>query len=111
MGVSRALSAVAGKKSDTIPALTTKVIEEVPLVSFKTVKYFVHFSNLANNITKGMEVTVKKSGASVKSVVSNRIGIGIDLAVNPIVNGVNLDMSIINNEAFDIQMSFAKLTI
>lgn len=98
-------------REQNIPATSTKVVDTLPLSNFKTLKYFVIFFNSTNDITKEMEVTVKKSGSTVDSVVGNRVGVGMDLEVNPDVSGLNFEMNVVNNESFNIDMSFARMTI
>lgn len=109
MATSNIIAAIGPKKKDTVLSSSTKIIETISLIRFSELKYFINFEG--NSEVKSMEVTVQKRGSQIFSSIGNRIGVGIDLIVNPKSNGLNFEMEITNNEGFDVALSYARLTI
>jgi len=99
------------RKGATIDPTSQKVVESIDLSKFKALKYFIIFFNTDNDITKEMEFTVSKNGSSVFSTVTNRIGIGMDLAIDAQVNGSSFEMNVTNNENYNLRMSYTRLTL
>lgn len=104
-------TALGAKTTFVIPANTESVIDQVALADFFNLKYYSVFSNSDNDNTKSMEVTVKKSALTVCHSISNRIGTGINLEINPTASGSNFEMRVRNNENYDVTMCYAKMTL
>ena len=111
MAKSNIIPAISGAKKKTLSANSSFSLETIPLSHFSFLKYFISFVSLNDGTTKQMEVQIKKQGSNVYSVVSGRIGTGIDLIVNPLVSGVNFEMSITNNESFDVEINYSNIII
>lgn len=104
-------SRLSGKKTNSVLASSSKVVETLNTSKFDVLKYFLIFSNPTKTIKKSMELTILNQGIILKDTVSNRIGTGLDLEVGAILNSPNMELTITNNEIFDINVSLVKLTI
>lgn len=99
------------KFDNSIPASTTKVIDQVTLASFTSVKYILSLFSASNNLTKYYEVGIIKLGTNVNHSIGKRLGTGMSLALDANVVSGNLELSVTNNEAYSVGLSAAKLIL
>ena len=107
--------AVTGLKIDKatilIPAGNTVIADTVALADFHALKYFLVMFNDGNSINKSLELNVVKIASSVRETVSNKVGTSADLEVNGTINGTDFELELVNNEAFDLTVEFAKIKL
>lgn len=91
----------------TIPATTTQVVDTVALSGFISIKYIGTFYNESQNASKALELTVVREGSSLKDSVYSKVS-QLDVAVDAVVSGSNLNLSVTNNESFPVQVDLIK---
>lgn len=96
------------KGSGSIPAGQTVVVHDFPLDQFKSMSYFLTFFNDAQAKKKMMNISVINNSTLDSSVRGINVeGGGLDLEVSPLSVAGDMNLSIKNNEAFEVDLEFA----
>ena len=99
------------KFDTTINASSTEVVAQEDLGSFTSVKYILSFNSDPNSITQYYEINVVRKGSTLEDSMPVRNGMDADIDVNINSVGLNLELSITNNEAFNLNLYAAKLVL
>ena len=95
----------------TVGASSTKVVDTVAVSSFDSAKYIIKISSISNTASKSLEMSVNYDGSSLKDVVSHKITTGMDVLINANLVSSNLELEIINNESFIVDVGIRRLII
>ena len=95
------------KGKDTISASAAKVVDSIPLTKFRSLKYMISFSNLAETQTKSLELTVRKESSDVNDTIYARFG-RMDIAIDSQVNAGNFELLMTNSESFNVELKFLR---
>lgn len=95
----------------TITPGSTVIVDTFTMLSFKQVEYIVNFKDTTSSKEKSLKLSVIKDDGSLKDTVYARMGSAISLDVNTNINGANYELKVTNNEAFSVDMYFARLKI
>lgn len=99
------------KFDNTVPASTTKVIESVVLSSFHSVDYILTIYNEVEEKTRRLQMTVVREGVTISTSVYGRLGSMTGISVNGNVNAANLDLEIVNDNGYQVNVSYTRLTL
>lgn len=94
--------------TDTIDALTSKVIDTIPLVDFNSLIYDYVFEGNAQS--RAFKNTVVLDDGSVFDQVYGRLG-RLQLSYDVNINGASVEILVTNPNSFDINVSFTKTTL
>jgi hypothetical protein len=97
--------------SDAVNGSSSKVIDSISLGDFHTVKYNFSVYNDTESKTKTFEMTVNKEGSVVSDSVSNKMGSTFNMSIGANVNAGNMELTLFNNEIFNLTVSAAKLVL
>ena len=86
------------------------VVDTVPTTDFRALKYFVSFHNITQDVAKYLEMNVVNENSSVSDSLSGKLGSSIDVDTGAAISGSNLELTITNNETYDVTVSLAKIT-
>lgn len=90
-----------------LAASSTTVIDRQPQNSFISCKYIISIFNVANNLYSSLELSVSRSGVgSVVFNVTNQLGDVINISFTALIVGLNIEVSVINNELFNLEIKF-----
>ena len=99
------------KKSLTINANETKVIDTIPLASFRILEYTFSAFNMTELKTKGLKMLVKYSETSLNDQVFGRIGDQINFSLTSLANGLNYELSMTNNESYPLNLTLIRASL
>jgi hypothetical protein len=99
------------KTNNSVPASTTKVIETVGLSTFHNIEYILTFYNEVEGKTRKLQMTTIREGVTIKTSVHGRLGSMTGISVNGNVNAGNFELEVINNNIYQIEVSYARLTL
>lgn len=99
------------KELELIPANSTKVIDTLALNSFHSMDHIFSFFNDNEAKTKRIQMTSVREGATINTNVFGRSGSLLNVQVCTIVNGTDAEVEVVNNNNFDISVSYARLTL
>ncbi len=88
----------------------TKNTIGISLNRFHTVKYIISIWNDDEQKTKSLELTVNRSGAVTRSIVSAREGV-FRIGFNDVVSSNQMSLEVINSETFDAQIDLAYIVL
>lgn len=96
-------SAVWIQETLSIPATTALVVSTVPLADFTHMKYIITTWNVDQTKAKSLEMGIINNAGTLSDNVFNRLNTGLDITVSPAINGLNMELTISNNESFTIE--------
>lgn len=99
------------KTDVSIPAGITKVVDTIPLASFRQLDYKINYLNTVSNRRKGLKMTVINDDSTIEEQVYAISGAPLNLGIFTNIVGTDLQISVQNSETSDVEMSFAKLNI
>lgn len=96
--------------SSTATASSTTVVDSIIDGNFKTAKYIASIFNVANNSFKTLEIDILNEGGAYKETVFSRLRSGnSDIEISTVQNAGSMDLTIVNNESFDLTFSAGRL--
>ena len=99
------------KKCDSVNALSTKVIDSIPLSRFHLIEYSMQIHNAASTKVRTLKMMVARVDTGVDDQVFARGGSAINLELNNKITGRDFELEIVNNETESVDLSFARLTL
>ena len=99
---------VSGSK--TISASSTQVLFTFSLSKFRSIHFFISGDNITNLDSRMFRLDVLQESGGLKSIVSNKTGT-LNFRVTENISGSNLEVSIVNSETFDIEVTYERLKI
>lgn len=88
---------------------TPGAADSVPLDSFISLKYFVAIKNVDTGAVYSFDMRIINQNNVLSSIITGKIGT-MNVQVNPIVVGSDMELEIINNEPNDIETNIYRLT-
>lgn len=95
--------------ADTVNASSTKTVDTHALADFNSIVYHLTLYNTVQGVSKKLTVTIVDDNGTIRKVVSSKLGSTINYRVNANKVGSNLELSIVNNEAYNLDISYARL--
>ena len=95
--------------NDTVPASSTKVVDSIPVANFVNLDYKCTVFNQPNSVTKAFDLKVIYDGSILKDVLFGKVGSIINYDINVNLNAGNMEISITNNESYDLDVSLGRL--
>ena len=108
MGVSVAQPWI--KKNTTVAAQSTKIVDSIPVAKFSRAEYVVSYKNAINDKKKSLKLSAEIQGSEVFDSVYARLG-DLDVGINTLITGSNMELKVTNNELFLIDVKFARLRL
>ena len=100
------------KASSTVTASSTGVIDTVANTAFESLKYIISIFNSANTSYRSLEISILNANGGYKETRNARLqDNGPNVAINTINNAGNLELQVVNNESYDIQVTIGKITL
>jgi hypothetical protein len=91
-----------------VVSAATSVLESIPLSDFIAVEYFINCRKSDFSVARTQKMTVNKLASSLQDTVHGRVGTMVDCELYTQINGLNAELKVKNNEAFDILVSFKR---
>ncbi len=98
------------KRSGDISASSSLVITTKDLSKFRSLDIFITAHNVTQDKTKHLQFSVVQEGGSLKSSVYGRLGT-LKIAVDEAIVASNIEVTITNNETFDVVYEIAELVM
>jgi len=99
------------RQSAEVAGLATDVISLLPSNSFRAVKYIAVFYNTTEDVTKTLEFMVNKGNGTIRTTVFNKLGDNISLELSASIVSGNLEVQVINNQTYGLQVEVGYLTL
>lgn len=99
------------KLSDTVPALASKNIDSVDLADFNSLDYIITIFNDTENVARRFQVSAIREGGTIKDEIFGRMGSLSNILVNVDTSGSVANIEIVNNNSYELSVSFAKLLL
>lgn len=100
-----------GKVEDLVNASSTKVVDSITFTEFTRAEYVVSVYNDSEVKFRSFKMSVAKKGASVVDSIKGRHGDSISFTINANLVGPNVELTIQNNELFNLSVSIRKLAL
>lgn len=98
--------------STNVSGLSTDNMDSVSNGDFQLLTYHVVVHSGINDFYTSFDLRVLNNGGSYKETITNKIRSGANnFQVNAINNAGTLEVQVINNNAFDVQIDFARLVL
>lgn len=85
------------------------VADQIDFASFISAKYFVTYEGSGQ--TKTLLLSVRKAGIEVESIVTNKHGDPLDVAIDAVKTGANMEIIVTNQNAFAVKLIMARAKI
>ena len=99
------------KFSDTVSSSSTLVVDTVPLADITRLIYEFNFSANTFSDVKSLKLTLHKVDGDLEDIISSRFGGPLNLEINANVSGSDVEIELVNNESFDIDVCFLKANL
>ena len=99
------------KSSNFIPAFTDKTIETIPLADFHSLDFIFTLYNDTENLSKRIHLNIIKEGTTLSTNVSGKLGRLPNIAVTASVLTGDAIIAIFNNNAYQIELNYVKLSL
>lgn len=99
------------KINSTVSSSSSNNIDVVSLSNFKTAKYIVTVYNEVEGVNRSFEVLIINEGGALSDQLYTRIGSLIDIEINVNLSAGNMELEIVNNEAYGLNITAAKLLL
>jgi len=97
------------KLKATVSGSSTVNVDTIPLVTMKSVRYFIQLSNDTNMRYKSFEMTANNQNSNLSDTIFNKISEGsMMIEVSMKVDGLNAVLEVINNETFDLDVELIR---
>jgi hypothetical protein len=106
-------SAIGGawlKSKRQILGSSSLVIDTKPLDGFTSLDYVITAKKADKTEMRSMYYRVVQENGSLKSSVHGKLG-SLKMQVNEAIAGSNLELTIVNQETYDIEVTFARLIL
>jgi len=106
-------SAIGGawlKGKRNILGSSSLVIDTKALTSFTSLDYVITARKDDKTEIRSLYLRVVQEGGSLKSSVHGKLGT-LKMQVNEAIAGSNLELTIVNQETYDIEVTFARLIL
>ncbi len=90
------------KLYSTVLATSTNAVDILDTSTFVSADYTIVLFNRTQNKSKSLKMTVRTLGVTSKNQVFNRSGDPINIAIDTVLSGLNMEVRIINNESYDL---------
>lgn len=88
---------------------TTNVADTVALVNFVQLDYFLTFKDSVSSKVKTLKLLVLKDDSSIKDQISQIAGSPLDLDIEAVINGSDMELQITNNELSVVNLQVTRL--
>lgn len=100
------------KKRKVVNSSDSLVADELIKAQFTTLRYKLSVYSLVENKFYTSDVLISKTPSGLVSVVSNKVNkSNLKFLVNDTEDATSFFLSIVNNEAFGLNVDFARLTL
>lgn len=99
------------KFDDVVSASSTKSIDTFKFTDLLKRNYEITVYNSVENKFKTFTMTVSKRNGDVSDTVYNKDGDVIDYGINAVIVGPNVELQVQNNETYNLDVSFGRLTL
>lgn len=102
---------VKGKRK-VVASSNSILLDTLLLSQFSTLRYKLSIFNTSENKNYTSDLLIGKSPSGVVSVLTNKVNFSnIDVEINDTDDGTTFNLSIINNESFELFIEHARLTL
>ena len=96
---------------DTVINNSSKVADTISLTGLNSVTYKITIYNTSESVSRTFDMTVNNANGSLRDSISKKVGSNINYSIDASVNSGNMELTIINNESFSLEISMAKLVL
>ena len=106
-----ASSSVWQRSRVIVDANTTKVVDTLPILNFGFVHYYVHIRDVDSTRANSFQISVQRDDTGLTEIVFAKFGSQLDFDITSAEVGGQLQLSLENNEAFNVEFRFARLIL
>jgi len=99
------------KRKVSIGASSTKVIDFLPITTFKWVHYMLRIENSTGSKAKSLNLEAQKVDSLIKDIIFAKFGNTVDIEINAKESSGQFQLEIVNNEAEALEVRLARLTL
>ena len=92
----------------TVASGATSVVESIALSEFIAVEFLINCRKADFSVARTQRMIVNKLAASLQDSVYGRVGTLLNCELSTQITGSNAELTVKNNEAFDVLVSFKK---
>lgn len=97
--------------SDTVAASSTRVVDTISLSNFNSSIYEITIYNTTQSVARTFKLVVNNANGALKDQLTNKVGSSINYDIDAISSGGNFELTITNNESYNLSVSIAKLAL
>ena len=95
----------------TVSAGATTVIDSIPKNKVNSLEYDIDIRRGNNANIKSLKLFVTQQASDTEDTVFARLGNSVNMVVQSQINGSDIELSVTNNEAFDVNINLARAII
>ena len=95
----------------TITASTSSVVDTQPLASFTAATFYFKIVRVSDGKSRTFSLDVNNNDGDVRDTIYKKLGQNMSVLVDTGVSGLNYELTITNNEASDVAVTYLKTTI
>lgn len=95
----------------SIPPATTVIVDQVNHVNYHQVKWLLAASDDSTDTTMGFQVNMVSHYGNPSHTVYSQIAAGLNLDVDVVTSGLNVNLEITNNEAFTVYVDVVRVPV
>ena len=90
------------KLYSSVPATSMNAVDTLVTSTFISADYTIVLFNRIQNKSKSLKMTVRTLNSISKNQVFSRSGDPINITIDTIIAGANMEVRIVNNESYDL---------
>ena len=95
----------------SIGGTSSTVVDTIPLAEFGSLDYKVGIHNAAKTEGRHFNINILNLSSTLKDNIYGRVSGSLNVTVAASINGANMELTITNNELFDVDYSIGKLVL
>jgi len=98
-------------KQKSVAGNSAEIVDSFDASTWKTAEYTFSFQENLGPKVKSLKVLLSHDDSIVSEQVFAKQGSPIDLELNTSLNGSNIEVQVVNNESYQVDVSFARLRL
>lgn len=95
----------------TIAGSTSIVVDAEPMASFQSGDYYFRIKRVSDGKVRSFHLTVNNDNGVIQDSLYGRVGGALSVGVDTDVNGSDYELTIVNNNVGNLEVSYIKTTI
>lgn len=96
---------------ETVSGSSSSIVDSEPSASFEGYSYYIKIKRLSDGSIRSLNLDVINNGSSTRDNVYGKVGGVLSVTIDTDISGGNYELTITNNNAGDIEVSYLRTKI